>query len=180
MFLKEEIFFLNIGNIPATLLRLYILKISRECTFTYQHNTLKKINNTWSIWSVSIKPWYIFFHETLMTVNWLSLFCNDLLPLLICLCLHFTFSKLQQCINQVVFVLKAYIMRIFNKHIHHIMYNIWKVNEIYLKMLQKGARYLLKIRKICFRIDFHLKILYTLYFNTLQCIYFIWWTVYFP
>lgn len=47
-------------------------------------------------------------------------------------------------------------------------------------MLQKGARYLLKIRKICFRIDFHLKILYTFYCNTLQCIYFIWWTVYFP
>lgn len=45
-------------------------------------------------------------------------------------------------------------------------------------MLQKGAQYLLKNRKICFRIDFHLNILYTLYFNTLQCIYFIWWTVF--
>lgn len=51
------------------------------------------------------------------------------------------------------------------------MYNIWKVNEIYFKMLQKGARYLLKIRKICFRIDFYLKIVYTFYCNTLNILH---------
>lgn len=51
--------------------------------FTYQHNNVIK-KTSHAVYGVFLSNHGIyFFSEILMTVNWLSLFCNDLRPLFI-------------------------------------------------------------------------------------------------